>query len=687
MKKLYFVLASITLIAVSCAKEENTPNESETPVLAKKTIKVTIQEPETKTVFNVDRTGLNWVSGDNFRLMSDTVDSSHDAQTLEYSSGTTFEPTVGGDATEVYAYYFAGTYTDANHSNPSAYTSYISPTQTQSVAGTLNGQNVPMVAKGTINGDNTVSLEFHQIASILALNIYSTAKVDGEVIDKVTIIPTANTKFAGANVLNITGNDVAYSTASTDTDYETVSLTLSTSYDYPSAKPADKKMASGQIYVAMAKQNFTTLTFVIETNKNVYRITGSNFDLRNVDVLPVNINLNSATIVDYSGTYVVAIDAGSDSYYALTPTNSSGRLAAKSISYAGSGDYDTSDGDIVWIVNKVGKRTYTIKNGSQYLTWSGSGNNASVADDAYNLTIDSNDGVVFDVRSEATQTRRFRCNTSTTPLSFAFYTSATGVADIRLLNTNYDPYQLANPATITVTPADKGFEASWDVDANVTSYSWYLTKDSDGSTVIDSQSNTTGSIDNGGIELSPSTDYTLHVKAIGTAPYKSATSFKEEKFTTEAEGVASYVATYTITSPTAVSSSGTTPGGSSATFNNTYTNNKVQMTSGKAQTLTLSGYDGAKITGITLSMHSNKSSGSGKFSAVAGSTTIAGFSSNAAWNTWYNITSWSQNDFVDVVVTMTNDSYIIGKDEMVVLTITCSANSLYNQSFKITYSK
>ena len=58
--------------------------------------------------------------------------------------------------------------------------------------------------------------------------------------------------------------------------------------------------------------------------------------------------------------------------------------------------------------------------------------------------------------------------------------------------------------------------------------------------------------------------------------------------------------TYNIESTSSVSTSGTAPAGSSATFNNTYTNNKQQITKDKSMTLTLSGYTGCKITSMTV---------------------------------------------------------------------------------------
>ncbi len=141
--------------------------------------------------------------------------------------------------------------------------------------------------------------------------------------------------------------------------------------------------------------------------------------------------------------------------------------------------------------------------------------------------------------------------------------------------------------------------------------------------------------------------------------------------------------TYRQTSTSAVSvNSGTAPTGSTASFSTTYTNMN-QLTSGNSMTLTLSGYDGQKITAITLSMKSNSSKGGGSLSVVAGTTTIASIA-DSKFNTsnWYG--AWSTS-YVDVNVTMTDNSYEIQEDEDVVITITASENSLYCQSFTLTY--
>lgn len=142
-----------------------------------------------------------------------------------------------------------------------------------------------------------------------------------------------------------------------------------------------------------------------------------------------------------------------------------------------------------------------------------------------------------------------------------------------------------------------------------------------------------------------------------------------------------YTVTYTVASATSVTVSGDAPEGSSATFNNTYTNNKQQMTSGNSQTYTLSGYDGCAITGIKLSMKSNASGGGGSLSVKAGSKTIASIADSK-----FNTASWNGNwstSFVDIKPTVTET--LVGAGEDVVVVIKASANSLYCQSITITY--
>ena len=144
--------------------------------------------------------------------------------------------------------------------------------------------------------------------------------------------------------------------------------------------------------------------------------------------------------------------------------------------------------------------------------------------------------------------------------------------------------------------------------------------------------------------------------------------------------------TYTPTSSLAVSTTGTAPAGSSVSFVNTYTSNKFQMTGGNSQTLTLSGYNGYNITNITMSMQSNKNSGSGKlsYSTDGGKTftyIVGSSSAGVAFNdaSWYG--NWSQS-----YVNVSKDVDIKGSLSNLIIKIEATANSIFCQSYKLTYS-
>lgn len=148
--------------------------------------------------------------------------------------------------------------------------------------------------------------------------------------------------------------------------------------------------------------------------------------------------------------------------------------------------------------------------------------------------------------------------------------------------------------------------------------------------------------------------------------------------------------TYTAASTSTVNTSGTAPTGSSASLsgNGSFNSPWIQCTNGKSKALTLTGYEGNKITAITIHVKSNSSKGTGSFTAVAGSTTIASIAESAFNSANWN-SSWNTSG-VDKVLTMTDDDYEVQEDETVVLTISCKSgssnyNSLYINSYTITY--
>jgi hypothetical protein len=104
-------------------------------------------------------------------------------------------------------------------------------------------------------------------------------------------------------------------------------------------------------------------------------------------------------------------------------------------------------------------------------------------------------------------------------------------------------------------------------------------------------------------------------------------------------------------------------------------------------TLTLEGYAGKKITGLKFYMGSNKSSGSGYLDAKVGTKTLASLGSSKSgvvFKNWYNNTSYS-TDYKVVNATVTATTVEDG--EKIVITIGATANSLYVQTFTLTYEE
>ena len=142
------------------------------------------------------------------------------------------------------------------------------------------------------------------------------------------------------------------------------------------------------------------------------------------------------------------------------------------------------------------------------------------------------------------------------------------------------------------------------------------------------------------------------------------------------------VVTYTVESKSSVSVSGSVPTGATATYSSTY-NTKCQLTSGNSMTLTLKGFAGNKITGIKMSMKSNSSKGAGNFSATVGATTISSINTaNFNSATWAG--KWSTS-YIDVTPAMSVTDKVVEANEDIVITIAATVNSLYCQSFTITY--
>ncbi len=136
-------------------------------------------------------------------------------------------------------------------------------------------------------------------------------------------------------------------------------------------------------------------------------------------------------------------------------------------------------------------------------------------------------------------------------------------------------------------------------------------------------------------------------------------------------------ATYTVTGKSKVEASGDVPPESTAEYSQTY-GTAGQATKDNSMTLTLKGYEGMTITGLTLSMKSNKSAGAGSLSVTCQDAVIASIEDSA-----FNV-GWSDaytQEYVDVTPEVTPTA-VTGD---VTITIAASVNSLYCQSYTVQF--
>jgi hypothetical protein len=138
--------------------------------------------------------------------------------------------------------------------------------------------------------------------------------------------------------------------------------------------------------------------------------------------------------------------------------------------------------------------------------------------------------------------------------------------------------------------------------------------------------------------------------------------------------------TYTVDSKTSVIASGDIPFGSSYSYKQT---DKItcQITANGFAKLDLTGFENKTITGITLSMKSNKNAGAGSLTVTCGDFTLASIPNNdfssPYWHKAYT------NSYTDIKPTVS--PYTVGANEIIKISIDATINSLYCQSYTITY--
>lgn len=249
----------------------------------------TAEIASSRTTLNDAATRMKWTAGDQLGFYTDVETDLNVASSTYAEGATNFTAEIDTKATKVYAYYpyFKSQMdkdTPRTHENVSL---YIEDAQTQTEAGVLNGNMVGMYASATLaEGQNTV-LTFTPIASLIAFNIYD-AENNGDAVKSITFTPAGGEKLNGQHIYNLETGE----TTSTGTK-ESATVTLTTPYAVPAAKPAGK---AGYIYLAVTPKSYAGGTFTVVTDKGLYTFeTTKSFDLSNV-YAPQVIQMNLAKV-------------------------------------------------------------------------------------------------------------------------------------------------------------------------------------------------------------------------------------------------------------------------------------------------------------------------------------------------------------------------------------------------------
>ena len=284
MQKTLMLVAAAAMALAGCSKEDVSDNALPGSG-TKATRGFTAEIASSRTTLNDAATRMKWTAGDQLGFYTDVETDLNVASSTYAEGATNFTAEIDTKATKVYAYYpYFSSQKDRTYENVSL---YIEDAQTQTEAGVLNGNMVGMYASATLaEGQNTV-LTFTPIASLIAFNIYD-AENNGDAVKSITFTPAGGEKLNGQHIYNLETGET------TDTGYkESATVTLTTPYAVPAAKPAGK---AGYIYLAVTPKSYAGGTFTVVTDKGLYTFeTTKSFDLSNV-YAPQVIQMNLANV-------------------------------------------------------------------------------------------------------------------------------------------------------------------------------------------------------------------------------------------------------------------------------------------------------------------------------------------------------------------------------------------------------
>ena len=682
MKRALLYVAAAVALLTGCAKEKDTPVD--VPTAKTYTITAALDGPETRTVTTYDESAddfkFAWEEGETIAVVPDGYATKLAFDLVNADEGT-FSYTDPTGQTEYQTFGLAVTPADVLGDNPqvSQYTIGLSGHYD------YGKSNAIMIAGTPTNVNGNQKFQFKHAAALVKVTYKN--------------IPVGTTAMVLTSENNITGT-VAL-TASTGVTISTGSLSgtpgKTARVEFESA--TIEFMETADFYVPIPTGDYQSFTIQLFAGNTI--VPGSE---RVVSVSsPIKVNaadvlmFPETTLPKYyrkvtsaadlvNGTYLIVYE-GDDAVAlngALNPVDVAGNGVGVTLSgnkiVSGDASVDaaafTIDVAAGTIQSSKGYYIYcdSYSNLLQQSTSVPSSKNLISFDTSGNALVEivqGSSGSVFLNYNSASNQNRFRYFKNGNQKPIALYLldgSGTSQPAVVVAAPSFSPNggTFTSAQAVTLTSATSG----------VTIY--YTTDGTDPTT------STTTTVANGGT-VTISSSCTLKAIAVKDGVSSVVSS---AVFTINDPATVGNTVTYTVTSTSEVSVTGDVPTGSSAVYGSTYTS-KCQLTKGNSMTLTLSGFGGHRITGLTLSMRSNSGGGSGyMYMATKNGSTLTNFASigsesspkSFSDNAWYG--AWSTN-YVDVTVPVNETT--IGSNEDIVIFIAATANSLYCESFTLTY--
>lgn len=693
-------------LLASCNKQE------EVFVPEDKTVEMTIvaSSDETKTVLGSDGTVTWSTSGEKLAVIEQSYvgetpsvakATSNEGDTTDEGATMTFGVSLSAKTADSYNYYSVyPNSASVSSSNTNVEKFKVELVSTQTPTATSFGPEADILVSKAVIGETAQPTELKlQFARVIAVGKMTIKNLNTtENVKKVTFT-AANKAVTGRSYIDLTtaaGVEYGYSGQGVDNvvlNYSDKTIAANGMTAYFTCWPFE--IAAGETFsVVVETENYTfTKDITLAEGKslafNVGRASAFNVSFTGIE----GVEKEPATQLVEDGAYVVAY--GENIMTVGTSSNKYRGVATLPETANEDGSYSV-DATAAWnFVYDSATDTYKINSASDntlYLQGSSTASDFKLVAEAnatsFTITKDEVDGSVR-IKND---TRCIGYNYNSGSPRFAMYLSTTTdqIVDLNLYSAKFAIIpKITVQETLEVPSA--GTESSFPVtltnvaDADLTVY-----KDAACTEIENDWITANFNAENTAVEYlvleNTGEARTAYIQIYALSPDNNEATAIVTVTQAAAGSASKKTVTYTVTSTSAVSASGDEPSGSSATYSSTYTS-KEQLTSGNSMTLTLSGYKGMIVKGLTLSMKSNSSKGAGYLSVKAGDTTLGSIGSSSSgvnFNTgsWYG--AWSTS-YVDVKPTLSNTAYTIQTGENLVIVIGATANSLYCESFTIEY--